>query len=91
MFTPCPDFLFRDKNDPLAALKEVSKPLPATSVIPGGKAGAPVEDWRRTFYARLGESRDVEQAAKRQAFNRGKKGLIAKQVVGAWETYAWIW
>jgi KaiC/GvpD/RAD55 family RecA-like ATPase len=82
--------LTADEQIALDALREVCEPLPGTTVIPTGKVGATVEKWRRTFYARLGESREVEQDAKRQAFNRGKKGLIAKQVVGAWESFAWI-
>ncbi len=82
--------LTADEALALAALKEVSIQLPETSVIPSGKFGANVDDWRRTFYVRLGESRDVEQSAKRQAFNRGKKGLLAKKLVGAYEAFAWI-
>jgi RecA-family ATPase len=83
--------LTADETLALNALREVSAPLAASSTIPGGKLGSTVDEWRRMFYARLGESRDVDQPAKRQAFNRGKKGLLAKKLVGAWEGFAWIW
>lgn len=65
--------------------------LPATSEIPGGKRGVTVEAWRTRFYARLGEARTVEQAARRQAWHRGSKALISRKVVGVWEQWAWLW
>lgn len=70
-------------------LQASGETLPATSTIPGGKRGVKVDQWRDRFYARLGEAR--ESSARRQAFHRCKRGLIAKKVVGAWEEWAWLW
>lgn len=87
--------LTADERVAQAALREeigdTGVPMPYTSVLPGGVKGVTVEAWRTRFYARLGDSRDVDQAAKRQAWNRGRKGLIAKNIAGCWEDWAWLW
>jgi KaiC/GvpD/RAD55 family RecA-like ATPase/5S rRNA maturation endonuclease (ribonuclease M5) len=65
--------------------------LSRTSVIPGGVRGVRGEAWRNRFYGLLGETRDLEsQTARKQAWYRGKKGLIAKGLAGCWDEFAWI-
>lgn len=62
--------------------------LPKTSTIPGGVRGVRVDAWRNRFYGLLGEVRD--QPARKQAWYRGKKGLIAKGLAGCWDEFAWM-
>lgn len=71
---------------------------PQTTTMPGGKPCATVEAWRERFRARrgrlpglTGEDRQRELDAARKAFDRGTSDLIARRVVGIWETRAWIW
>jgi archaellum biogenesis ATPase FlaH len=61
--------------------------LPATSTIPAGQIGVKVEAWRNRFYARLGET--LESAARRQAFHRGKAGLLSRQSIECWQEWVW--
>lgn len=83
-----------DEQVALDALREEvgasGEPMPGTSVIPAGVRAVRVDKWRQRFHSRIGDSRDVEtQGAKRQAWNRGRKGLIAKHLAGCWEDFAW--
>ncbi len=62
--------------------------LPATSALPGGKSACDAEQWRRQFYGRIA---DRDSDAQRQAFRRAKDDLMARQIIGAWESRVWIW
>ena len=77
----------------LGALREqlqaTGEALPASSTIPSGKRGVRVEAWRDRFYARIGEER--ESSARRVAFFRCKKNLIAKKLIGCWTEWVWEW
>jgi hypothetical protein len=64
--------------------------LPETSAIPRGARGVRVDDWRARFYSRLGDTRDLEQNAKRQAWHRGRKRLIGRRLVACWNDLAWL-
>jgi AAA domain-containing protein len=86
--------LTADEEIALQTLREVAseggEPLPETSVVPiGVTQGVKVESWRTRFYDRLGGKRDTEQSAKRQAFGRGRKGLVAKGYAGMHGEWAW--
>ena len=86
--------LTADEEIALQTLREVAdeagERLPETSVIPEGVTrGVKIEAWRGRFYDRLGGERDTEQAAKRQAFGRGRKGLVAKGYAGMHGEFAW--
>lgn len=65
--------------------------LPETSVLPGGKHGVLIENWRVRLYSRLGDDRDITNDSKRKVFQRGSKGLVARKVIGINGLYAWIW
>jgi hypothetical protein len=86
--------LTADEEIALKTLREVAsesgEPLPETSVVPKGVTrGVKVEAWRTRFYDRLGGERDTERDAKRQAFGRGRKGLVAKGYAGMHGEWAW--
>jgi hypothetical protein len=76
----------------LEALNEVlsdrGERLPGTSVIPGGVRGVAMDAWRDRFFARLGDSRAAD--ATRQAWSRGKKGLVAKHIIGMFDPWVWL-
>jgi KaiC/GvpD/RAD55 family RecA-like ATPase len=83
-----------DEQIALDALREelgaTGETLPGTSVLPARTRSVRVEKWRDRFYARLGGSRDLEQNAKRQAWHRGRTGLVAKHIAGCWEDFGWL-
>jgi hypothetical protein len=86
--TPDAKIALRALQDEVAANGEK---LPATSVIPNGVRVIRVEAWRYRFYALLGESRNPEsEPAKKQAWYRGKKDLIAAKRAECWENFAWL-
>jgi hypothetical protein len=80
-----------DEQLALDALKEETEAngqaLPETSAIPAGRRGVRVDGWRQRFYGRIGE-RDGN--ARRQAFFRGKRGLLDRRLAGCWEEWAWL-
>jgi hypothetical protein len=90
-----PAKLTPDEQVALDALREElgasGETLPQTSVLPAGVRAVRVEHWRQRFHARIGGTRDLEQDAKRQAWHRGRKGLIAKHVAACWEDFAWLY
>lgn len=70
------------------AVREHGGRLPATSTLPEGKPACNVEQWRQRFYSRIA---DRDSAAQRKAFQRAKDDLVAKKIIGTWETWVWIW
>ena len=56
--------------------------------LPEGERVITVEVWKEYCY-KLGISSAATGDAKRMAFNRAKKALIAEDVVGIWEEHVW--
>jgi hypothetical protein len=70
------------------AVRDHGERLPATSSLPEGRTACTVEQWRAKFYARTA---DREAESRKKAFQRAKDDLMARKIIGAWETRVWIW
>ena len=72
-----------------SAIAQHGEPIPSASGVPNGKLGVQIDLWRRFAY-QGGISDGDSEAAKRNAFTRGKERLLADEIVGIWGEWAWI-
>jgi hypothetical protein len=70
------------------ALDEMGNIPPASNHIPAGVKTVTIDQWR-TYAFRRGLCKSDETKAQNQAFKRASELLIAPNIVGIWEPYAW--
>jgi hypothetical protein len=73
------------------AIANFGEILPETSSIPNGIKAVTLKVWREQFILRYGAERDIDDAAVRQAFKRGKEALLKSVTIGISTPYVWIY
>lgn len=71
------------------AILDHGQVMPATSTIPQGVRSVTLDQWRERFVLRYGQDRERNSTATRQAFGRGKEGLLKTERISISDPYVW--